>query len=94
MIIVIFIEGNHPRAIKRMSARTELSGIGAQMRNLDDLKSQMARTAKANGCNCVVNFTYGQKSRWLAFDDVSFVGDGFYAVLSQEDYRSIITQLP
>ncbi len=90
---VIFIEGDHPRAVKRYNAETRVGGFGAQLKNLDDLKQCMALTAKNNGCNCVVNFTYGQKSKLIAIDDVAFVGNGFYAVLSQQDYDSIISQL-
>ena len=90
---VIFIEGEHPRAIKRYSAETRVGGFGAQLRNLNDLKAQMAQTAIMNGCNCVVNFSYGQKSKLIAIDDVAFVGNGFYAVLSQEDYLSITSRL-
>lgn len=86
---VIFIEGDHPRAVKRFSAETRVGGFGAQLRNLNDLKQSMAATARANGCNCVVNFTYGQRSKLIAIDDVAFVGNGFYAVLSPEDYHSI-----
>lgn len=90
---VIFIEGDHPRAIKRFSAETRVGGFGAQLRNLNDLKYQMAQTAILQGCNCVVNFTYGQKSKLIAIDDVAYVGNGFYAVLSPNDYQSIISQL-
>ncbi len=90
---VIFIEGDHPRAIKRFTADTRVGGFGAQMRNLNDLKQLMAQTAINNGCNCVVNFTYGQKSKLIAIDDVAFVGSGFYAQLSPDDYNSIIRQL-
>ena len=86
---VIFIEGEHPRAQKRYTAETRVSGFGAQLKNLNDLKQIMAQTAKMNGCNCVVNFTYGQKSKLIAIDDVAFMGDGFYAVLSPEDDQSI-----
>ena len=86
---VIFIEGDHPRAVKRFNADTRVGGFGAQLRNLNDLKSIMAQTARANGCNCVVNFSYGQRSKLIAIDDVAFVGSGFYAVLSPEDYNSI-----
>lgn len=86
---VIFIEGEHPRAQKRYTAETRVSGFGAQLKNLNDLKQIMAQTAKMNGCNCVVNFTYGQKSKLIAIDDVAFMGDGFYAILSPEDYQSI-----
>ena len=31
---VVFIEGDHPRAIKRFNAETRVSGFGAQLRNL------------------------------------------------------------
>ena len=90
---VIFIEGDHPRAVKRYSAETRVGGFGAQLRNLNDLKQTMAMTALQNGCNCVVNFTYGQKAKLIAIDDVAFVGNGFYAQLSPEDYNSIISQM-
>lgn len=91
---IIFIEGDHPRAVKRYQATTRVGGFGAQLKNLNDLKQTMATTARANGCNCVVNFSYGQKSKLIAIDDVAFVGDGFYAVLSPADYQSIISQMP
>ena len=90
---VIFIEGDNPRAIKRYIADTRVGGLEAQMRNLNDLKQLMAQIAIKNGCNCVVNFTYGQKSKIIAFDDVAFVGGGYYAQLSPADYQSIISQL-
>ncbi len=89
---VIFIEGDHPRAAKRFTADTRVGGFGAQLKNLNDLKVQMAATAKYNGCNCVVNFSYGQKSKVLAIDDVAYIGNGFFAVLSDEDYQSIRSQ--
>ena len=89
---VVFIEGDHPRAVKRYTAETRVGGFGAQLRNLNDLKTMMAQTALQNGCNCVVNFTYGQKSKVIAIDDVAFIGNGYYATLSQEDYNSIVSQ--
>jgi len=90
---VVFIEGDHPRAVKQYSAETRVSGFGSQLKNLNDLKQTMAATARNCGCNCVVNFTYGQKSKLIAIDDVAYVGNGFYAVLSNEDYNSIVSQL-
>lgn len=88
---IIFIEGDHPRAIKRFRADTSLDGLGSQLKNLDELKSNMAKIAAANGCNCVVNFAYGQKSKFWNYDGVVLVGTGFYGVLSPEDYHSIVT---
>lgn len=89
---IVFIEGDHPRAIKKTSAETRVGGFGAQFRNLNDLKSQMAYTAKTSGCNCVVNFNYGQKTKLIAIDDVAYVGSGWYSVLSPDDYNSIVSQ--
>ena len=88
---IIFIEGEHPRAFKRFRADTELDGFGSQLRNLDELKRSMARVAASKGCNCVVNFTYGQKTKFWNYDGVVLSGCGFYAVLSPEDYHSIVT---
>ncbi len=90
---IIFIEGDHPRAVKMYSADTRLGGFGAQLKNLDDLKRKMAEIARGSGCNCVVNFRYGQKTKIIAIDNIAYYGEGFYAQLPQEDYRSISSQL-
>ena len=89
---IVFIEGDHPRAQKRYSAQTRVGGFGAQLRNLNDLKDAMAQNAINCGCNCVVNFTYGQRSKLIAIDDVAYIGDGIYACLSPQDYNSIVSQ--
>lgn len=89
---IVFIEGDHPRAIKRYSAETRVGGFGAQLRNLNDLKDIMSQNARNCGCNCVVNFSYGQKSKLIAIDDVAYIGNGYYAILSPVDYNSIVSQ--
>lgn len=89
---VIFIEGEHPRAMKKLLAYTRIGGFGAQFRNLNDIKDIMASTAKQNECNCVVNFSYGQIHKIISIDDVLFVGEGDYAVLSKDDYNGIISK--
>ena len=86
---VVFIEGDHPRAVKVQQADVRVSGFGAQLKNLDDLKQMMAGQAASIGCNCVVNFSYGQKSKLIAIDDVAYCGQGIYARLSPEDYSAI-----
>ena len=88
---IIFIEGDHPRALKRYNADTRVGGFGAQLRNLNDLKAVMAQNARNCGCNCVVNFSYGQKTKLIAIDDVAYVGSGFYATLPPEDYQNILS---
>ena len=90
---VLFIEGDHPRAQKLYIANERLKGFGAQLKNLNDLKMMMADQALLWGCNCIVNFTYGQRTKLIAIDDVAFIGQGYYAKLSPEDYHAIITQL-
>ncbi len=90
---IIFIEGDHPRAQKMRNADVRVGGFGAQLKNLNDLKMQMAYEARMFGCNCVVNFTYGQKSKLIAIDDVAYIGNGIYARLTPEDYNAIITKL-
>lgn len=89
---IIFIEGEHPRATKVYTADTRVKGFGAQLKNLDNLKATMAQTAKSYNCNCVVNFSYGQRTKILAIDDVAFVGSGYYARLSENDYNAIVSQ--
>lgn len=89
---IIFIEGDHPRAEKKSRVNVEIGGIGAQLKSLDNLKKHIASNAKLRNCNCIVQFTYGQKSRFFAFDDVAYYGNGYYAVLSPEDYNGICSQ--
>lgn len=89
---IVFIEGEHPRAIRKYNAYTRIGGFGAQLRNLNDLKHLMSNKARENGCNCIVDFSYGQEHRIVSIDDVLFVGNGFYAVLSDSDYNNIISK--
>lgn len=90
---IIFIEGDHPRAQRVYVADVRVGGFGAQLKTLNDLKMQMAGYARSYGCNCIVNFCYGQQSKLIAIDDVAYVGKGYYAKLSPEDYNAIISQL-
>lgn len=50
--------------------------IGAQLKSLRDVKSELATQARMLGANAIENFSYGQKHRWLAIDDVAFWGKG------------------
>ena len=64
--------------------------FGAQLKNLNDVKSDMALKAIQANCNCISNFKYGQKSRWLAIDDVAFFGDGVMGNVSSDEYDRIL----
>lgn len=50
--------------------------FGAQLKSLRDVKTQLVAKAQMLGANAIENFTYGQKHRWLAIDDVAFWGKG------------------
>ena len=87
---VVFIEGTCPQAQPVQAISVDLSfKIGAQLKSLRDVKNVLVQKAKACGCNAVIQFTYGQKSRWLAIDDIAFWGKGVAAKLSEDDYNAI-----
>lgn len=50
--------------------------FGAQLKSLRDVKTQLVAKAQMLGANAIEDFTYGQKHRWLAIDDVAFWGKG------------------
>jgi len=91
---IIFVEGDHPNASRGSSVECDLSfKIGAQLKSLRDVKDNLVKKAKSNGYNAILDFTYGQKSRWLAIDDVAFWGKGCLANVPQEIYNEIKTKL-
>lgn len=89
---ILFIEGGHPEAKFIARAESDLSfKIGAQLKNLNDVKRDLALKIRISGGNALLNFTYGQKHRILAIDDVAFWGKGDIAVLPDAVYRELIT---
>jgi hypothetical protein len=88
---IIFIEGDEASARILGDARCDLGfKIGAQLKSLNDVKKVLADQARRMGGNAVVNFTYGQKARWLAIDDVAFRGSGQIAALPEERTDAIM----
>lgn len=88
---VIFIETPFAEGQVVSSVSVDLSfKFGAQLKTLNDVKEAMALKAAKLGCNCVSEFKYGQKSRWLAIDDVAFFGNGVAMKISPETYQNII----
>ena len=67
--------------------------IGAQLKSLRDVKAELASKAVSFNCNCVSQFKYGQKSRWLAIDDVAHFGNGVAVLLPPDKYKEIITYI-
>lgn len=87
---IIFVEGPHPTATLGHNIEADLSFcFGAQLKSLRDIKNNLCEQAKHYGYNAIVNFTYGQKSRWLAIDDVAFWGKGTLAKISANEYNDI-----
>lgn len=82
---IFFIEG-YVRAFEEIqSIKSDLSfKFGAQLKNINDVKKDLAKKAKNLGANAVLNFKYGQKARWLAIDDVAFFGSGIACKIDQE----------
>lgn len=64
--------------------------IGAQLKSLRDVKSKLTMQARALGANAIENFTYGQKHRWLAIDDVAFWGKGIAVCIPKEVAKSYL----
>lgn len=87
---VIFIEGGHEQAAPICAIEADLSfKFGAQLKNLNHVKDALVEQTLANGGNCVTHFTYGQKSRWLALDDVAYWGKGTCVKLPQYAYEEL-----
>lgn len=83
---VYFVEGRPvgARAIRPIS--TVLDGVfnNAQLKNLNDVKREMAQEVLAAGGNAVIDFTYGQRTGgfWrclFSLDNVCWKGEGTIA---------------
>ena len=87
---IIFIEGT-PKVKKDIkTVDVELMGLGAQLRNLRDVKERLYTLVKESGGNCLSDFKYGQKQRIFAFDDVAFYGSGLICQLEDETYNKYL----
>ena len=91
---ILFVEGNVTGANMLGSVQVDLSfKIGAHFKNLNDVKLDLVRQCRQFGGNCVCQFKYGQKSRWLAIDDVAFFGSGMACFVSPEDYNAAVEKV-
>lgn len=90
---VIFIEGDCSSGDILGTCDTDLSfSLGAQLKSLRDIKDIMVENVHVLGGNAVINFTYGQKSRWLAIDDMAFWGKGKVTRLPNDVYDKILQE--
>ena len=88
---IIFIESTFEDGQRVSPIGADLSfKFGAQLKNLNDVKSDLAQKAMNLQCNCISEFKYGQKSRWLAIDDVACFGNGIAMRLSADTCQKIV----
>jgi len=72
---MVISEGKLEKSVAIAEVSVDLSfRIGAQLKSLRDVKEKLVREARVIGANALENFTYGQKHRFLAIDDVAFWG--------------------
>ncbi len=84
---IVISEGELTRANVLGRVECDLSfKFGAQLKSLKDVKQGLVMQARALGANAIQNFTYGQKHRWLAVDDVAFYGSGIAVSIPQDEY--------
>jgi hypothetical protein len=86
-----FVEGRPAEVQEIAPVTVSIGGVlrSAQLRNLDDVKREMAEKARIAGGNAVIEFRYGQKSvGFLASlfqrDDVNWYGSGIIALIPKE----------
>ena len=87
---IVFVEGDNSQAKRVQPIQTSLGGIGAHFKTLNDVKDNLANLAKLNGCNCVLDFKYGQKTALFAIDDVKYYGSGVSSILPEDTYKEIL----
>jgi hypothetical protein len=88
---ILFAESDlqHARIIQKVSVTLDDKWIGgSQLKNLDDVKRELAIQVKKAGCNALVKFEYGQRqvSFWrslLSIDDILWYGSGFAAIVKK-----------
>jgi hypothetical protein len=86
---ILFAEYDLPQAIILSKITVNIDdklGVGSQLKNLDDVKRELAQRVKRLGGNALVRFEYGQKhvSFWrslLSLDEIAWYGSGFVAKL-------------
>lgn len=98
---VIFIEGaeHSGRVLGNVEYKKD-SFYNNQLKNLSNVKAQLAEKAKKLGANTIANFKYGQKntslfrSMLLALDDnVNWYGSGTAIRLDENKYAEYVEQI-
>ena len=87
---IIFIEGANENVKIIGKVDYTYGSFGSQLKNLNDVKKVLAQQAKSKGCNCIVEFKYGQKSSWISLDDTKMWANGQCGIMQEEEYSQII----
>lgn len=86
---IVFVEGDYSaKKLGFISVDLDFC-FGAHLKTLNDVKDKLVVKAIAMGANAIVMFRYGQKSRWLAIDDVYFWGEGVAALIPSDEYERL-----
>ncbi len=98
---IIFIEGHDDSC--RVMGNVEYKKdtlCNNQLKNLDNIKAQLAEKAKQLGANAVMDFKYGQKNiSWIrsllcAFDDnINWYASGVAVKLDDDKYEKYTEQI-
>lgn len=98
---IIFVEGSLDSAHK--IGRIEYSKgsfYNQQLKNLSDIKRQLADKAKSMGANAIIEFTYGQKSTsWfkatlLSLDDnINWYANGIAVRIDNALYQELVESI-
>jgi hypothetical protein len=81
---ILFVEGCVSEARRLRKVSVVLSGFGAQLKTLDDVRRRLAADARRAGANAVIEFTYGQKASWWSLDHVKWRGAGVAAQIPRD----------
>ena len=92
---IIFIEGDCDFTEFKSKVEYKKTFFNQQSKTLDDVKHQLADTAKSLGANAIINFKYGQKSasffRAILFatdDNVNWVASGDAVVIANSNNKT------
>lgn len=92
---ILFIEEALPGEAVIGPVEVYIGGVftSAQLKSLTDVKKRMAEQAKQLGANCIMHFTYGQRSSlsdlFFNLDDVSWYGRGSAVCLDAARYMDL-----
>lgn len=92
---IIFVEGEFKGAQTGNKIEYDAgmeTTFNKHLKTLRDVKEYFANAAKSSNYNSIINFEYGQRSKILTIDGVTFWGSGILANIPNEEYLRLIAQ--